>query len=303
MSIKTSVDLEKDLQIRLTTIREELQNLINARNTLREELKKIREELADRRSILTELKGRLKKVKEELTSLYNQLNNTKKEIADLREKLRLNINQIKEISTLLKKCGTQLGMESIDNIKEEIERLEWILITTPNLDIEEEKKIIERISQLEKRLKEISLSQRGSLELHIKYKELSSDIDNIKNILRERTNFIGHLRERIEKLRNERDRIKREVSDVINSIIELKKRRDELLNRIAEVSNAINSKYVEYRNVIKELKRLKELKERNMLSEQLKHRRKEIMDKIERGERITIDELYIAFSDSLSKET
>lgn len=290
------ITIEKELQIKLSTIREELQKLIIDRDSVRTELRTIIEELNSKRNKLKNLREELKNVREELNSLYNALNEVKKTLGELREKLSANIHQAKQLSAKLKKISTMSSKESIDNIREEIERLEWILITTPNLTIDEEKGIIDRISQLEKKLREISLHQKDSIELYSQYRELVDNINNLKKELKDKVNMLNNIREKIKQLKEVRDHLKNEIANIANTIIELKRRRENLKNRLTEIISAIESKNKEYKETIKELNRLRERKERDKLNAIVSRRKEEIRSRIERGERVSFYELYLAFS-------
>lgn len=239
----------------------------------------------------------MKKVREDLNNLYNTLNTLRTELSQVRERFRLHVSEAKRLSAELRKVSSIATRESIDSIKEEIERLEWILITTPNLDLEEEKKIVEKISQLEKKLKEISTYQRTSFDLHVKYEELSNEIDKLKNELKEKTNSINLVKEKIAQLKEARDKLKKDVENVVNSIKELKKRRDELKNSLKEVITAISTKSKEYKEVLKELNKIKEEREKAGSKAYISRRREEIKGKLERGERVTLYDLYLLYSE------
>ncbi|MEM3980749.1 MAG: hypothetical protein QXF79_05795, partial [Ignisphaera sp.] len=189
--------IEKDLQIKLATIREDLQKLIIERDSIKLELQKTREELNDKISRLRKFREELKKVREELNNHYNSLNTLKNDLTQLRGKLREHISQAKKLSSDLKRISSLATRESIDSMREEIEKLEWTLITTPNLTSEEEKRIVEKIAQLEKKMKEIAIYQRDVLDLHTKYEELSLEIDNLKKEIKERGEALNQVREKI----------------------------------------------------------------------------------------------------------
>ncbi|MEM0490129.1 MAG: hypothetical protein QXH73_02810, partial [Ignisphaera sp.] len=192
---------------------------------------------------------------------------------------------------------------SIDEIREEIEKLEWILITTPNLDLEEEKKIVDKISQLEKKLRNIAMYQRNMADVYSRYEELSDILDNIRKELKTKSEEASRIRERIAQLKELRDKLKQDIAVLVNDIAELKKKREELRNKITDIKKAINSKSEEYRNLIKELNRLKELREQSRRDIIISRKREEIKNKIERGERVTLYELYIAFSEGDERKT
>jgi uncharacterized coiled-coil DUF342 family protein len=225
------------------------------------------------------------------------LNSLKNELTQSREKLRIHISEAKKLSLELKKIASATTSRSIDDIKEEIERLEWMLITTPNLDLEEEKKIIEKISQLERKLKEISTYQRNSFELYTKYEELNAEIDKLKKEMKEKSNLANQIRDRITQLKNVRNKLKKDIEDVINSIKALKQRRDELKSKLNEVFQAINAKSKEYRDILKELNRLKAEREQIKAKTLLNRKKDEVKSRLERGERVTLYDLYVLYGE------
>ncbi|MEM1646382.1 MAG: hypothetical protein QXL96_11105 [Ignisphaera sp.] len=289
--------IEKDLQIKLATIREDLQKLIIERDSIKLELQKTREELNDKISRLRKFREELKKVREELNNHYNSLNTLKNDLTQLRGKLREHISQAKKLSSDLKRISSLATRESIDSMREEIEKLEWTLITTPNLTSEEEKRIVEKIAQLEKKMKEIAIYQRDVLDLHTKYEELSLEIDNLKKEIKERGEALNQVREKITQLKNVREKLRKDIIETINSIAELKKKRDELKSKLKEVINAINEKSKEYKEILKELNSVRERKEHSKTSLILKRKKEEVKSKFERGERITLYELYLMYGE------
>uniref|UniRef100_A0A7C2VLN7 Uncharacterized protein n=1 Tax=Ignisphaera aggregans TaxID=334771 RepID=A0A7C2VLN7_9CREN len=287
--------MENELQSKLGSIREELQKLILERDSIRSELRITRDKINEEITKLRKLKEDMRKSRDELNNLYSSLQTLKKEIASIREKLRNLTEQRRKLLSEIKKRTAIRNEESIDSIKEEIERLEWKLITTPNLDLDEEKKIVERIAALEKKLKELTLIQKDSYESYHKYEELSSEIDRLRNELKSKIDTANRIRESIAQLKELRNNMKKDIETIVKTLSELKKQREELKSRLQAVVSSITSKSEEYRNIMKELNRLKELQESRKLNAFVNRKKEDVKKKLERGERVSFNELYLMF--------
>jgi len=138
----------------------QIKNCIERRNQLNEEVKKVREEITGLKTERDQLNEKVKLLKEQRDKLRAQTDPLNEGIKTAREKI-----------TLLKKT---LPRESHRELQEKHDAIEWKISTT-SLDLQEEKRLIENVKQLE-----ILLSG---------YKKVDVQNKKIKDFLAQRKTF------------------------------------------------------------------------------------------------------------------
>ncbi|MDK6027856.1 hypothetical protein QPL79_00545 [Ignisphaera sp. 4213-co] len=291
-----SKNREEIISLEISSLREDLQNLIIQRNELRRQLGEIREKLSARREELKKKREDLSNIRNEIAKLREKIFSLKNDIQTLRSRLGEMFKELKQISTEFRELSR--GRESliaIDELRAKIEQLEWTLITTPNIEPEREKEIVSEISRLEQKLKTL-------LSLHMRYGDISSRYEKTKNAISELRSEIEKkrsvLRDAINQLNNlkaQRDKLKNEISNIIDDIKTLKNQRDEIKNRLATINNEIQEKRRRYYELLRELKRIRDEYEKSVQQRMLQEKKAKVLDKISRGERVTLYDLYVLY--------
>ena len=138
----------------------QIANCIERRNQLNEEVKKVREEIAGLKAERDKINERVKLLKGERDAIRAQSDPITEQI----EKARNKISEFKKT----------LPRESKRELQEEHDAIEWKISTT-SLDLQEEKRLIENVKQLE-----ILLSG---------YKKIDAQNKKIKELLSQRKSF------------------------------------------------------------------------------------------------------------------
>ena len=294
--IETKEKEREGLRNELNKVREELSAVINQLNGKRAELRSIRDEIAKLRKNRDDVVNTLKQLKERRTELLNRI----KEL----------IGRVRKYRELMRMINDLVGGKPVDKekLKELIDKLEFEHEISPT-DPEKEWEFFRTIQQLEKEL--------NAAEVLSRIKEyISRDSQEIEKMRKERmelgqqmkdlyNNALANIKSQIQELKKKRE-------SIVNEIVQLKGRRDSLKARRDELKKAILSKSAE----IKELRaRLRELndelnkyqlllaaarkskslavkrQEEARIKEELRKRAEEGLQKLMRGERVSLNDL------------
>jgi len=167
MSRQEKITQKDDIRQQIQKLRDEantanvkISKFIETRNQLNEQVKKSREEIAVLKAERDSINEKVKLLKQQRDAIRAQSEPVIKEI-----------NAIKDKIDLLKK---KLPRESQQDLQEELDAIEWKIQTT-SLDLEEEKRLIVIVKQLEIQLKG--------------YKKIDAQRNKIKDLIAQRGVF------------------------------------------------------------------------------------------------------------------
>ncbi|WP_252896535.1 hypothetical protein [Metallosphaera hakonensis] len=198
--------------------------------------------------------------------------------------------EFEELRNLMKK--TQ-GMNP-DLLEKRIKSLEW-RIQTSSLTLEEEKKLIQRIADMEKRLSEakkmLKIKEKGNeerAEFLARRIELATIRQKISGLISE----ITEKRKTLKALREERNKLVKEL-DELSSQIQNKSK------EIDDIQKQIDAKKKELDELTKAKKAMEQgfSISRANVAEVIEKKKKIAEEKLKKGERLSFDEIYALYGD------
>ncbi|ABP95886.1 MULTISPECIES: coiled-coil protein [Metallosphaera] len=281
---------EESIYKKISDVRNEISSLKEKRYASIEEIRKLRQKKSEKIERLKAVRLQLKTVFEEYTSRINELKELKQKKEQLFEVIKEMRKEFEELRNLMKK--TQ-GLNP-DILEKRIRSLEW-RIQTSSLTLEEEKKLIQRIADMERRLNEakkiLKVKEKGNeerAEFLAKRIELATIRQKISSLISE----ISEKRKTLKSLRDERDKLTKEL-DELSSQIEAKSK------EIDELGKQIEAKSKELDELIKARKAMEQgvTTSRANIAEIMEKRKKVAEEKLKKGERLSFDEIYALYGD------
>jgi uncharacterized coiled-coil DUF342 family protein len=228
-------------------------------------------------------------VREEITKAKNNMK-------ALKEKFTNALNNFRQASSELRAITRSSSYNmAIDELRQRIEGLEWSLITTPNISIEKEKQIVNEISKLEQKLKTLISQQLRYSKVVEDYEKSRRELNELREHINKEKEHLNELLKQLTSLKESRGKIKSEIVALIDNIKQLKNERNELKTQLTSINNTIREKRFQYQEIVKELRRLREESKRKEQYKVLKEKKEHVMERINKGERVTIYDLYIAY--------
>jgi uncharacterized coiled-coil DUF342 family protein len=269
----------------LAALREQINNAnaetrthIEKRDKLNEQFKKLRQEIHE--------------FKNERNNLNEKVKTLKQQRDEARAKIRANIEEVKSHNQKIKELKKKTPKGSRRKLQKEFEDIEWKIQTTP-LDMQEEKRLIERVKQLETQL-------------------------NIYRKIDQRIKKIAELREELETLETKADTAHQELTKTAARSQEIHAK---MIDKISESKNikseadSLHGAYIRTKEQVKplreEIKKLTEQRKklqdavrqedekRKKNAEQALKEKLEIQarDKLQRGEKLSWDEFKLLVDD------
>ncbi|MEM0505934.1 MAG: ATP-binding protein, partial [Thermosphaera sp.] len=224
----------------------------------------------------------------ELIEEYKKLSNEKKsrlaELKELKELLLAKNNQIREME---KEARTPTAI-----LREEINRLEWQLQTRV-LTLEEENRIISKI----KRLKELLDKAEALRRERNSTLEMKALLSSIRIQVEDLTKKMKLLRDEINKLTQERDALKSKIDEIIKRNLELKSLINEKQERVNKLSALIDEYFKKQADLREKISQLQKELEKSKVTRIIDLKKQEIMEKLKRGGKLTIEELKILYGE------
>ncbi|BBD72657.1 hypothetical protein HS1genome_1046 [Sulfodiicoccus acidiphilus] len=225
------------------------------------------------------------KIRENMKGKLDELQSLKAK----KEELLNELNQMREALKVDDKAKTE-GVSNLAAIQRRIRELEW-QVQTNSLDIEEEKRLVKRIEELRKKENEL----KKYAKLKEKYKEgraqlLAKKVE-LSTVRSKMTEIVGELkiqRELLEKKKAERDAI-------VNQIIELKKRIEELSAMIDKLGNDVSEKQKELGSAIEMSRRGSQTWSRQEEQRIMEKKKEEVKEKMKKTNRLSFHEFRILY--------
>ncbi|MEM0339969.1 MAG: hypothetical protein QXN05_00885 [Acidilobaceae archaeon] len=280
----TLLDQVSELQETIMAMRDERRKLV-------EEVKKLRDErrkLVSERRVLIE---RLKEIKKELTALREEFVKLREERDKLRKEIEIRRGELKIASQLAEKEG-EVARISLKRLQKRLEELEFKQMTSV-LSPEEEKELVEQIAKLENLIMRVKSARRHIVSLV----EFKADLKALVLQLKEMNSRLSELRQKLGGLINEKNRILEELRSYSNKIAELSTQIDNISQEIDSKNKQLDELYSRYRETLSKLRELKIARKLRLTLEALEKKRREVKEKAERGEPLTLDEMKILYGE------
>ncbi len=276
----------------IDALNQKITSLLNYRVGLITEIKNLHQKRRDLRNEIRALSDKARSTRDGLNKGYNEFKEARKIRRETLAKIREIRQNMLAIESDLGKVDLSLPRREGDTIEERIRAADWKL-QTERLTREEERQLVEMVKDLEMKLRIWKKAYAARQEL--------SNLRSEMNQLKRRLDTLSASREKAEvELETGKTRLTYDV-----------KARDQLFNEMEELNDDISELE---QTIVKTDTQLEELrqKRREMLKESKSHDRdaaqkkeQEILakakdaakEKLQRGEKLTFDELKLAFED------
>jgi uncharacterized coiled-coil DUF342 family protein len=266
---------------RLAALREQIDNAnaeiqkhVEKRDKLNEQFKKLR--------------GEIRELKNERDILNEKVKTLKQQRDDAHAKIRANAEEIKLHSQKITELKKKTPRESRHNLQKEFEDIEWKIQTTP-LDIQEEKRLVENVKQLE-----TSLNIYKKIDAHAKkISELRKEHETLKTAAESAHQQLTEIAERSQEIHakmiakiSESKSIKDEADSLHAAYIQAKEQAKPLHEEFKRLT--------EHRKKLQDAAREEDKKRKKNAEKTLKEKlESQARDKLQRGEKLSWDEFKL----------
>ncbi|MFX1513697.1 MAG: coiled-coil protein [Promethearchaeota archaeon] len=292
-------------------LRDELTELSEKRETLLTKVRKLEKE----RDTFREERNRLNTVAadcfKQVRELKEKRDDNNKEISELKEtrqsvleEMRLMIKRAQELKGHMTEDKSEARKKRVNSrrLERSIDELDWKLQTTPGMNIEEERQLVEKVSHLMVELDSIRMNEG----LHRELKKLNSDIKNLKGFLDDSWGRFSELvgasqarHQRLTDLYNQGKEAKEQADH--NHQIFLKKAEEvrSVREQLRETQGQLRKKY----QILKDRQTERKVRTRQIREERESRRiaaeSKRIFEKYKKGEKLSIEEMRILLDTNL----
>jgi len=269
----------------LTVLREQINNaraetktLIEKRDKLDEQIKRLRQEIRE--------------LKNERNNLNEKVKTLKQQRAEARAKIRTIFEEVRAHSQKITELKKKTPKESHLILQKDLEDIEWKIQTTL-LDMQEEKRLIENVKQIETQLriyKKIDQQAKKIAELRNELKTLETNADTAHQELTETAKRSQEIHTKMIAKISEAKNIKSEADNLHDAYVQAKgpvKPLHEEIKKLTEQRKKLQD------DVREEDERRKKNAEQ-ALKEKLESQAK---DKLKRGEKLNWDEFQLLTDD------
>jgi uncharacterized coiled-coil DUF342 family protein len=270
----------------LAALREQVNNANAETKTQVEKRDELNEQFMKLRLEIRELKNERDNLNEKVQTLKQQRD-------EARTKFRANIEKVKAHSQKITELKKKTPKVSRRELRKEFERIEWKIQTTP-LDMQEEKRLVENVKQLETQLK------------------LYKKID-------QRVKKIAELRKELETLEESADTAHQELTKTVKKSQEIHAKMIAKINESKTIktdADSLHAAYIQAKEQIKplydDIKKLTEQRKKlqDAVREENEKRKKntekalreklesQARDKLQRGEKLSWDEFKLLEEDN-----
>jgi len=266
------------LEQQIDTAKIEERKLIEKRDKLNDEFRKIRQEINE--------------LRKERDSLNERVQDLKMLRDETHSKIHASVEEAKGITEKIEELKKKVPKRSNSDLQEELDAIEWKIQTT-SLDLEEEKKLIENVKQLEKQLsayKKIEKQRKKIIKLRDNIDTLSQQGDVFHNQLQRIVLKSQELHSRMLARISESKRIKVEADSVHSAYVQTREK--------TEPANLRYRGLLEQRKMLQILlKREEETKQKGKQQELKEKIVSEARDKLQKGEELSWDEFQLLSED------
>lgn len=268
---------------RRSSILEKLRETNKKRNKAKERRDELNQESAGSFSKVSELKDKRDDTNKEIKELKKTRKSVLEELKQLSKKERVILDEIRGNKDENGKAGSKINPKRLNK---EIEKLEWQLQTIPNLNLEEQRGIMERIDDLSSQLGIAEVSEAKQRELRDIRKQkstLKSFLDDSWKQLNELVAASQGRHNRLAELYDVGKKAKQEADDshqdFIKNLQEANKLRDELRILKAELDILYPAMKGMQADKRKKQDDVKSRKEENIKDSKTKEIKKKLSDK------------------------
>ncbi|MCX8196165.1 MAG: hypothetical protein N3F67_03710 [Acidilobaceae archaeon] len=278
------ISVIEETKDKIVALKEEKKRIVEERRKLIEEKRKIIEE---RRSLIQEYrssKEQLRALREEFLRVKSERDAVKKEAESKREDLRI-------AKQLAEKEG-EVAKISLRRLQRRLEELEWKQMTTV-MRPEEEKKLVDEIARVESMILKVREARKHVISLM----ELQADYKSTLLRLKDLNEKLSRMWQQISELRSKVRELGDKIGEANRRIEELSKEIEAKSARLDELSKEIDSLYGNYKESLTRLTEIKEARRLGIHLELLEKKKREVKEKAERGEPLTLEELRILYGE------
>jgi uncharacterized coiled-coil DUF342 family protein len=226
----------------------------------------------------------LKELRERLAEVKAERDKVREEALNKREDVR--------IARQLAEREGEVARVSLKRLQRRLEELEWRQMTTV-MRPEEERRLVEEIARIESMIMKVKEARKhviSVLELEADYKATLLKLKDLNSRLAGLGEEIGRVKAQLQGVAERLNELSRKVSSLSEAI-------SEKSSRVDEISRQLDSLYAEYRGVLSELKNIRESRRLGIQLELLERKRREVKEKAERGEPLTLEEMRILYGE------
>jgi uncharacterized coiled-coil DUF342 family protein len=252
------------------------------------------------------LNEQFKKLRREIHELKNERNNLNEKVKTLKQqrdaaraKIKANIEEVKTHSQKITELKKKTPKTSRRELQKKFEDIEWKIQTTP-LDMQEEKRLIEKVKQLDTQLniyKKIDQHAKKIAELRKELETLETNADTAHQELTETAKKSQEIHAKMIAKISESKSIKGEADSFHGAYIQVKEQVKPLHEEI--------KKLTEQRKKLQDAVREEDEKRKKHAEQALKEKlESQARDKLQRGEKLSWDEFkLLADDDSQDPQT
>ncbi|MCX8165720.1 MAG: hypothetical protein N3D79_03940 [Acidilobaceae archaeon] len=269
---------------RIVALKEEKRKIVEERRKLIEERRKLVEE---RRALVQEYrnyKEQLRALREEFLKVKEERDAVKKEAMNKREDLKI-------ARQLAEKEG-EVAKISLRRLQRRLEELEWKQMTTV-MRPEEEKKLVEEIARVESMILKVREARKHVISLM----ELQADYKSTLLKLKGLNEKLSRMWQRLNELRTKLNELGNKIGEANRRIEELSREIEIRSLKLDDLSKEIDGLYSNYKESLTKLNEMKEARRLGIQLELLEKKKKEVKEKAERGEPLTLEELKILYGE------
>jgi len=231
-------------------------------------------------------------LKTERDSLNEKVRTLKQQRDDTRTKIRTNIEEIRAHSQKIKDLQKKTPRASHQELKKELEDIEWKIQTT-SLDLQEEKRLVQNVKQLETQLnvyKKIEQQTKKIDALRKELKTLETNADASHQNLTARAQKSQEIHANMLAKINESKNIKREADGIHNAYVQAKEQAKPLHEEIKRLT--------EHRKKLQDAIQEEDENRRKTAEQALKEKlESQARNKLQRGEKLSWNEFQLLADD------
>ncbi|MEM1507706.1 MAG: hypothetical protein QXY73_04105 [Candidatus Bathyarchaeia archaeon] len=280
--------MSEDLRGRIAGLEQEISGLLVELERLDADARRLAEERRVLVGKIRDLKARASEYKGRRDSLNGEVKGSKAVLAELKREYVEKVEALKRLKRNIKEYLRLRPAKSEEALAKEIASLDWRIQTTP-MSIVEEQKIIEQIKALERQMdfyRKLRTMEEEARSLENRLKELESEVTLHRKRIAENVVESQKFHEMMIKTLNEIKELKSRLSDVNSRYME---NRSKAANLRLKHKDLLNQIYA-----IRKLIREEEERRRRESIVAIKEKvRKEALEKIKRGEKVSFEEFKI----------
>lgn len=280
--------MSEDLKRKLISLEQEALRLLAELERSNADARKLAEEKRDLIGKIRGLKAKALEYKSKRDSLNGEVKNFKAALAELKREYNEKLDALRRLKRSIKEFSRFRPSKNEEILAKEIADLDWKIQTT-SMPITEEQRIIKRIKSLERQM-----------DFYRKLKSMEEEARNLENRLEEIKNEIDLYRKKIAESVAESRKSHEMMIKVFNEVDELKSKLNDVNSRFMEnrgEAARLRLKHKDLLNQIHVIRRLvreeEEKKKRESIAVIRERIKKEALEKIKRGEKVSFEEFKI----------